>query len=69
MTDLWVATRDTVGQAWGAPTNLGSGVNSGSTDFHPSISSDGRTLYFASGRPGGPGLVDLYVTTRTNHEK
>jgi Tol biopolymer transport system component len=69
MTDLWVATRDTLGHVWSAPTNLGPEVNSVSTDFHPSISSDGRSLYFASGRPGGPGLVDLYVITRTNHEK
>lgn len=68
-TDLWVATRDTLSQVWSTPTNLGLAVNSPSADFHPSISSDRRALYFASARPGGLGLTDLYVTTRTNHKE
>ena len=65
LTDLWMATRETLGQVWSPPENLGPLVNGPSADFHPSISSDGQTLYFASGRPGGPGMNDLYVTTRT----
>jgi WD40-like Beta Propeller Repeat len=33
-------------------------------DFtHPSVSPDGRRLYFASNRPGGFGGMDLYVVT------
>jgi WD40-like Beta Propeller Repeat len=33
-------------------------------DFtHPSVSPDGRRLYFASNRPGGFGGMDLYVST------
>ena len=63
-TDLWVAARQALDQVWSAPVNLGSVVNSSSADFHPSISSHGEALYFASGRAGGPGLTDLYVTTR-----
>jgi outer membrane protein OmpA-like peptidoglycan-associated protein/tetratricopeptide (TPR) repeat protein len=31
---------------------------------HPSISRDGKTLYFASDKPGGYGGVDLYMSTR-----
>lgn len=31
---------------------------------HPSLSKDGKTLYFASDKPGGYGGVDVYVTTR-----
>ncbi|MCS6934361.1 MAG: carboxypeptidase regulatory-like domain-containing protein [Chitinophagales bacterium] len=31
---------------------------------HPSMSKDGKTLYFASDKPGGYGGVDLYVSTR-----
>lgn len=31
---------------------------------HPSLSSDGKTLYFASDKPGGYGGVDLYMSTR-----
>ena len=33
-------------------------------DSQPSISSDGKTLYFASDRKGGRGGVDLYVTVK-----
>jgi outer membrane protein OmpA-like peptidoglycan-associated protein len=31
---------------------------------HPSLSSDGKTLFFASDKPGGYGGVDLYVSYR-----
>lgn len=31
---------------------------------HPSLSSDGNTLYFASDMPGGKGGVDIYKVTR-----
>ena len=63
--DLWVATRDTVFDAWSAPINLGSTLNSGPLDVQPYISADRETLFFASTRPGGSGLTDLYMSTRT----
>jgi Tol biopolymer transport system component len=62
--DLWVATRETVFDAWSDPINLGSTLNSELVDVQPYISSDGETLFFASNRPGG-GPTDLYMTTRT----
>ena len=31
---------------------------------HPALSTDGKTLYFASNRPGGIGGVDIWSTTR-----
>lgn len=31
---------------------------------HPTLSADGKTLYFASDKPGGQGGVDLYVAYR-----
>ena len=31
---------------------------------HPSLSKDGKTLYFASDKPGGYGGVDIYMCTR-----
>jgi len=65
--DLWVATRETLMQVWSTPQNVGSIVNSSANDFHPSLSADGQTLYFASDRPGGPGQADLYMTTRSKH--
>ena len=62
--DLWVATRETVFDAWSAPINLGSPLNFELVDVQPYISSDRETLFFASNRPGG-GPTDLYMSTRT----
>jgi len=67
--DLWVATRDTVFDAWSAPINLGSPLNTELIDVHPYISSDRETLFFASSRPGGLGSADLYMSTRTKGSK
>lgn len=36
------------------------------TNMHPSITKDGKTMYFVSNRPGGFGGTDLYMTTRTD---
>jgi hypothetical protein len=62
--DLWVATRETVFDAWSDPINLGSPVNSALVDVQPYISADRETLFFASNRPGG-GPTDIYMSTRT----
>jgi hypothetical protein len=62
--DLWVATRETVFDAWSAPMNLGSPLNTELVDVQAYISSDRETLFFASNRPGG-GPTDLYMSTRT----
>jgi hypothetical protein len=64
-TDIWVSTRETVFEPWSDPLNLGPVVNSLFVDGQPSLSSDRKTLYFFSNRPGGLGGNDLYVTTRT----
>ncbi|HOT15871.1 MAG TPA: OmpA family protein [Bacteroidales bacterium] len=50
------------GNNWSTPQNLGNIVNSGYSETQPSVSSDGRTLYFASNRPGGKGKQDIWVT-------
>ena len=34
------------------------------TSIHPSLSADGRTLFFSSTRPAASGSTDLYMTTR-----
>ncbi len=46
----------------GEPENLGEVVNSPQWDSQPSFSSDGKTLYFASNRPGGKGASDIWKT-------
>ena len=45
---------------WNEPINLGQSVNSASWESQPSISSDGKTLYFASTRKGGFGSSDIW---------
>jgi hypothetical protein len=50
---------------WSDATNLGVIVNSSFAEGQPAISSDRKTLFFFSNRPGGIGSADLYVTTRT----
>lgn len=65
--DIYIATRETAAQPFGAPENLGPAVNSlGFGDYSPELSLDGLTLYFSSSRPGGLGEGDLYVTTRAS---
>jgi outer membrane protein OmpA-like peptidoglycan-associated protein len=49
-----------LGKSWSVPENLGPSVNSTSWDSQPSFSSDGKTLYFASKRPGGKGSSDIW---------
>jgi len=59
--DIYVATRDFRQQKWGTPTIVPN-VNSTTTDRVPSISPDGRELYFTSSRTGGTGGQDVYVS-------
>ncbi len=60
--DLYYAVRH--GGSWSVPVNLGPVVNSTSWDAQPSISADGRSLYFASTRPGSIGPSDLWVASK-----
>ena len=62
--DLWVTTRATKADAWGTPVNLGPTVNTAYEECCPDISADGLSLFFWSGRPGGFGGRDLWVTAR-----
>jgi len=63
--DLWVATRESTLDAWSTPLNLGATINTTFAEQNPYLSSDGKTLFFASDRPDGFGSSDLYMTTRT----
>lgn len=64
--DVWVAKRNNSNDPFGPPVNLGPAVNSASDDSGVAISADNRTLVFNSLRPGGLGIDDVWMTTRTN---
>jgi hypothetical protein len=64
--DLYVAQRASLKEPWGEPQNLGPTLNTGTADHLPFITPDGHTMIFASDRPGGAGLNDLYSSFRRN---
>jgi Tol biopolymer transport system component len=66
--DLWVTTRATVEDDWAEPVKLDHAINSPADEGSPSLSADGRSLFFSSfvgtPRPGGHGQCDIWVITR-----
>lgn len=56
---------DTTFYSWSPLKNLGPNINGPQTwEAQPSLSGDGKTLYFASARPGGYGKIDIYYSNR-----
>jgi len=51
---------------WTTPVNMGPVVNSSFWDSQPSLSSDGKTLYYASKRKGGKGGTDIWYSKLNN---
>jgi outer membrane protein OmpA-like peptidoglycan-associated protein len=47
---------------WQSPTNMGIKVNSSNWDSQPSLSADGRILFFSSNRKGGFGGNDIWYS-------
>ncbi|MBB6461311.1 OmpA family protein [Flammeovirga kamogawensis] len=58
--DLFLSKK--IGEHWTKPENLGPNVNSRNWESQPSLSADGRTLYFVSDRKGGVGKKDIWVS-------
>ncbi len=58
--DLFVSRR--LKNGWSAPERLPAPVNTKYYESQPSISADGRSLYFVSNRPGGKGQRDIWMT-------
>ncbi len=48
------------GDKWSVPVNIGAPVNTAHWEAQPSISPDGKILYFVSNRPGGIGQKDIW---------
>lgn len=60
--DIWISTWN--GTSWSEPVNPGPNVNSPLDDWSPTLSPDGKKLYFmVFGRPGGVGGWDIWVST------
>ena len=49
-------------EGWKEPENLGKNLNARAWDSQPSISADGKTLYFTSSRSGGKGKKDIWMS-------
>jgi hypothetical protein len=64
--DLYVTTRSSIDEPWESAQNLGPSVNSAYFEGQPSVSANGKTLYWDSVRPGGFGDFDIWVATREN---
>lgn len=62
--DLYFSTYD--GTAWGACKILNRNINTRYWESHGFVTEDGEKLIFASGRPGGYGGLDLYISKKIN---
>jgi len=59
--DLYYSQKSITG--WTRAKNLGATINSEAWDSQPSLSADGKTLYFSSKREGGLGGSDIFYST------
>lgn len=61
--DIWVSTRERIGDPWSTPASLGAPVNTAAAETRPSLSHDGGQLLFGRA-PGPEGMSDIYLSTR-----
>ena len=59
--DIYIARK--VDDKWERANNMGTPINTPGFDGSPSLSADGRTLFFSSVRSGGLGQRDIWMTT------
>jgi hypothetical protein len=71
--DFWISTRTSISAPWSTAVHLGPEINTPADEAKAEFSADGRTLLFASARPGGKGALDIWeipidrvVATRGN---
>ena len=62
--ELFASRRNHVWELWSTPEKIGTPISTGAAETQAALSANGRTLYFASTRPGGSGAADLYASTR-----
>ena len=57
-------TIDKKSDTWTRPVSIGENVNSRYLETTASLTPDGKTIYFASSRPGGYGGLDIYKSDK-----
>lgn len=65
--DIYYSSYD--GRIWSAALNIGTPVNSKYWESQPSISANGRMLFFASNRPEGMGGMDIWYSVMGSNKK
>jgi outer membrane protein OmpA-like peptidoglycan-associated protein/tetratricopeptide (TPR) repeat protein len=63
--DIYISQKK--GDDWSKPFDLAPPINTPGWESQPSISADGRTLYFVSNRRGGYGGYDIWKSTLTSN--
>jgi OOP family OmpA-OmpF porin len=58
-----------IGNEWTLPVNLGPEINSAAWESQPSLSADGRMLFFVSDRRGGMGNKDIYMSYKLENNR
>ena len=61
--DIYVCTKSPSG-SWSEPKNLGSVINTRFQELSPSLTEDGKTLYYSTNGGKGQGSFDIYSSTR-----
>jgi hypothetical protein len=64
--DLYVSHRANPHEAWEAPINLGSTINSSAVDNNPYLTDDELEIFFSGTRSGSCGSVDLWTSHRAD---
>ena len=67
--DLMISSRPSRSEPFGPASSLGPTINTPDYEFQPTVSRDGRFLFFQSSRPGGPGAWNIFVSERVPKPK
>jgi peptidoglycan-associated lipoprotein len=59
--DIWSCSYDQKNNSWGQPKNLGPMINTEGDEVYPSVSDDGKKLYFSSDYHPGLGGLDIFT--------
>lgn len=59
--DIYISKKN--GNRWTKPKNIGQPINTQYKETQPSLTSDGKTIYFVSTRPGGKGKFDIWKSS------